>query len=568
MTRYEKYHDWGDLEVDAGLAFDIGYLYLQPCILHPPENCDIFLDVFEESNSTCALAEKERLVALQENMKVMNKWRDLKNLQEEKGQFSPYCGFSARTRVDPNLLNDFNMATNGNGDDVPSAGGGDLPVPDLRTMEELCQPTLNGRGGPISPIAIQATDFRLKNDMIQQAKAVNTACYVQNRVLVTKPHNKTPYELLHGRTPSIGFMRPFGCPVTIINTLDPLGKFVGKVDEGFLVGYSVNSKSFKVFNSRTHIVQETLHVNFLENKPNLAGNQTNLSAGFQDKFNAEKAGEEGDQQYVLFPVWSSGSRNPQNNEEDDAFDGNKHDFDTEKPESEVIISSSISAQSKKQDDMTKKEAKGKSPIESVTGYKDLNVEFEDFSNNNSNEVNADGSIVPTVGQNSLDNTNTFSAVGPSNDAVSPAYEKSSFIDASQLPDDPDMPKLKDITYSDDEDVVGAEADFNNLESSIPEEPKRVHQALKDPSWIEAMQEELLQFKMQKVWVLVDLPHGKKPLEEGIDYEEVFAPIARIEAIRLFLAYASFMGFMVYQMDVKSAFLYETIEEEVYVYQPP
>nr|GFD13059.1 putative ribonuclease H-like domain-containing protein [Tanacetum cinerariifolium] len=104
-----------------------------------------------------------------------------------------------------------------------------------------------------------------------------------------------------------------------------------------------------------------------------------------------------------------------------------------------------------------------------------------------------------------------------------------------------------------------------------EEPKRVHQALKDPSWIEAMQEELLQFKMQKVWILVDLPHGKRAIgtkwvyrnkkdergivvrnearlvaqgytqEEGSDYEEVFAPVARIEAIRLFLAYASFMG---------------------------
>nr|GEY56025.1 retrovirus-related Pol polyprotein from transposon TNT 1-94 [Tanacetum cinerariifolium] len=103
------------------------------------------------------------------------------------------------------------------------------------------------------------------------AEAVNTACYVQNRILVTKPHNKTPYELLLGRSPSIGFMRPFGCPVTILNTLDPLGKFDGKADEGFMVGYSVNSKAFRVFNSRTKIVQETLHINFLENKPNVSG---------------------------------------------------------------------------------------------------------------------------------------------------------------------------------------------------------------------------------------------------------------------------------------------------------
>ncbi|GJR45500.1 putative ribonuclease H-like domain-containing protein [Tanacetum coccineum] len=113
-----------------------------------------------------------------------------------------------------------------------------------------------------------------------------------------------------------------------------------------------------------------------------------------------------------------------------------------------------------------------------------------------------------------------------------------------------------------------------------------------------MQEELLQFQLQKVWTLVNLPNGKRAIgtkwvfrnkkdergivvrnkarlaaqgytqEEGIDYDEVFAPVARIEAIRLFLAYASFMGFIIYQMDVKSAFLYGTIEEEVYVCQPP
>ncbi|GJT05938.1 putative ribonuclease H-like domain-containing protein [Tanacetum coccineum] len=131
-----------------------------------------------------------------------------------------------------------------------------------------------------------------------------------------------------------------------------------------------------------------------------------------------------------------------------------------------------------------------------------------------------------------------------------------------------------------------------------EEPKRISQALRDPTWVEAMQEELLQFKLQKVWILVDLPKGHRAIgtkwvyrnkkdergivirnkarlvaqghtqEEGIDYDEVFAPVARIEAIRIFLAYASYMGFMVYQMDVKSAFLYGQIEEEVYVCQPP
>nr|GFB30491.1 hypothetical protein [Tanacetum cinerariifolium] len=100
-----------------------------------------------------------------------------------------------------------------------------------------------------------------------------------------------------------------------------------------------------------------------------------------------------------------------------------------------------------------------------------------------------------------------------------------------------------------------------------EEPKRVHQALKDPSWIEAMQEELLQNKKDERGIVVRnkarLVAQGHTQEEGIYYEEVFAPVARIEAIRLFLAYASFIGFMVYQMDVKSAFLSGTIEEEVY-----
>ncbi|GKA34593.1 putative ribonuclease H-like domain-containing protein [Tanacetum coccineum] len=105
------------------------------------------------------------------------------------------------------------------------------------------------------------------------AEAVSTACYVQNRVLVTKPYNKIPYELLHGRPHSISFMGPFGCPVTILNTLDPLGKFDRKANEGFFVGYSINSKAFRVFNTRTRKVKENLHITFLENKPNVAGSK-------------------------------------------------------------------------------------------------------------------------------------------------------------------------------------------------------------------------------------------------------------------------------------------------------
>ncbi|GJR74592.1 ribonuclease H-like domain-containing protein [Tanacetum coccineum] len=103
------------------------------------------------------------------------------------------------------------------------------------------------------------------------AEAVSTACYVLNRVLVTKPHNKTPYELLTGKLPIISYIRPFGCHVTILNTIDHLGKFARKSDEGFLVGYSLQSKAFRVYNLETKRVEENLHITFSENKPNVAG---------------------------------------------------------------------------------------------------------------------------------------------------------------------------------------------------------------------------------------------------------------------------------------------------------
>nr|GEU75509.1 putative ribonuclease H-like domain-containing protein [Tanacetum cinerariifolium] len=396
----------------------------------------------------------------------------------------------------------------------------------------------NPKGGKISrkgKIRIGKLDF----DDVYFVKELKFNLFsVSWMVLVTKHQNKTPYELLHGRTPSIGFMRPFGCPVTILNTLDFLGKFYRKVDEGFLVGYSVSSKAFRVFNSRTRIVQETLHVNFMENKPNvagsgptwlfdidtltktmnyhlvIAGNQSNPSAGVQEQFDAEKAREESDQHY-------------------------EPEFEGRKPECEVNVSPSR--------------------------YRNLSAEFENFSDNSINEDNDASTLVPAVGKISPNSTNTFIVAGPSNATASPTHKKSSCIDTFQLPDDPNMPELEEITYSNDEDDVGAEADFNNLETSITVSPIPITKVHKDHHVTQIIGDLSLATQTRSMTrVAKDQGHTQ---EDGIDYEEVFTPVARIEAITLFLAYASFMGFMVYQMDVKSAFLYGTIKEEVYVCQP-
>ncbi|GJY78601.1 putative ribonuclease H-like domain-containing protein [Tanacetum coccineum] len=222
------------------------------------------------------------------------------------------------------------------------------------------------------------------------AEAVNTACYVLNRVLVTKPQMKTPYEILMGRSPNISFMRPFGCPLTILNTLDQLGKFDGKSEEGYLLGYSTSSKGFRVYNRPQFSIQRT----------RTAGQEVPLSS-----------------------------------EEQALHDELLNAFEKEKRRIAL--------------------EKGKECVNSTFTLSTANTASQ-----------------------STGNTPTDS--------------------------DDDVPK----------------------------------------------------------------DGGTDKQEEGVDYDEVFAPVARIEAIRLFLAFASFMGFIVYQMDVKSAFLYGNITEEVYVKQPP
>nr|GEZ09112.1 hypothetical protein [Tanacetum cinerariifolium] len=309
-------------------------------------------------------------------------------------------------------------------------------------------------------------------------------------IKVTRPRNayqvvtksKSPIQMHINRNPSSRTSnsppRVNVVPVPVVSVVQGNMSYLSDFDElneGY-VSFRGNPKGVKITSKGTgptwlfDIDSLTRTMNY---QPVYAGNQTNTGAGFQDNFDAEKAGEEVDQSYMIFPVWSTGYRDL-NAEFQDCSENSSN----EKPESKVILSPSSSAQSKEQDDKIQKEAKGKSHVESVTGYRDLNAEFQDCSENSSNEVNAASSTVPTVGQNSLNITNTFSVVGPLNDDVSPTYRQTSDIDASQLPDDLDMPGLKDIIYSDDEDVVGAEADFNNLESSIPVKNKREKDKIK------------------------------------------------------------------------------------------
>ncbi|GJZ92670.1 putative ribonuclease H-like domain-containing protein, partial [Tanacetum coccineum] len=305
------------------------------------------------------------------------------------------------------------------------------------------------------------------------AKAVNTACYVQNRVLVIKPHNKTPYELFLGRKHALSFMRPFGCPVTILNTLDHLGKFDEKADEGFFVGYFTNSKAYRVFNNRTRIVEENLHVKFSEETPNIARNGPNW----------------------LFDI--------------DAL--------------------TISMNYK--------------PV--VAGIKLMVMQNEDIEVPNTEE--------PRVNQEqdaNVNNTKDINTVSPTVNA--PDIENNA-VDENIVYgciDDPNMPNLEEIVYFDDDEEVGAKADMNNLATNMPVSPIPTTSVYKDhpleqiigdihstPQTRRMTKNVTEHVEPKKVYINKKddrdiVVKNKARLvaqgytqEEGIDYDEVFAPVS-------------------------------------------
>ncbi|GKC67489.1 putative ribonuclease H-like domain-containing protein, partial [Tanacetum coccineum] len=292
----------------------------------------------------------------------------------------------------------------------------------------------------------------------------------------------------------------------------------------------MNSKAFRVLNSRTRIVKEALHITFLENKPNVAGrNQSNGSAGTKACDNARKAGKKivPDQEYILLPLLTSDlslSKGPKDSP-DARFKptGKEEQKDAEDPKNEDS---------------------------EVPNIEEPRVNQEkDESVNSTNNINTVSSTVNTasIEDNAIDENRVYGCK-----------------------DDPNMPNLEEIVYSGDDEDVGTEADMTNLDTHIPVSPiltTRIHKDHPVKQIIRDIHSTPQTRRMTKHVTNHVEPKKGYTQEEGIDYDEVFAPVARIEAIRLFLAYASFKDFVVYQMDVKSAFLYGKIEEEVYVYQP-
>ncbi|GJR73022.1 retrovirus-related pol polyprotein from transposon TNT 1-94 [Tanacetum coccineum] len=302
------------------------------------------------------------------------------------------------------------------------------------------------------------------------AEAVNTACYVQNRVLVVKPHNKTPYELFRGRTPALSFMRPFGCHVTILNTLDYLGKFDGKSDEGFFVGYSLNSDGPKwLFD----IDVLTKSMNYV---PVVAGTNSNDFIGTEESIGAGHSSKEtgSSQDYILMPLWKDGS----------LFDSSS------KNASNFLVM--------------------------------LERRMMKVTNVNTSSLNIN-IVSPTVTTAPLEATHTD------------FFDDETEMDMSNITNTYPVSSTQNTRIHKDHPLTQIIRDIMS--------PPQTRRMSRNVTEHEAIQEELLQFKLQKVWVLVDLPKGKRAIgtkwifrnkkdERGI----VIRNKARL-------------------MDVKSAFLY-------------
>ncbi|GJR07207.1 putative ribonuclease H-like domain-containing protein [Tanacetum coccineum] len=385
------------------------------------------------------------------------------------------------------------------------------------------------------------------------AESVNIACYNTN----------------------FKFMRPFGYPVTILNTIDHLGKFDGKADKGFFVGYSLNNKAFRVFNSRTRIVEENLHIRFSESTPNVA------KSGPDWLFDIDALTRTMNYEPIVAGTQSNGFTDSKSSHDDRSKplsdDGKKVDEDPRKDsesndqekEDNVNSTNNVNVASTNEVNVVGAKTRIELPIDpNMPALEDISI--FDFTRNDE-----DNGVVANM--NNLDTTIQVSPIPTSRIHKDHPFDQV-IGDLQSTTQTRNMSKnLKEHGFV---STIQQRTNHKDIQNCLfacflsKEEPKKVIYALKDPSWIEAMQEELLQFKLQEDEKGIVIRNKARLVaqgytqEEGIDYDKVFSHVARIEAIRLFLAYASFKDFVVYQIDIKSVFLYGKIEEEVYVCQPP
>nr|GEV96104.1 hypothetical protein [Tanacetum cinerariifolium] len=400
------------------------------------------------------------------------------------------------------------------------------------------------------------------------AEAITTACYTQNHSIIHRRFNKTPYELIQGRKPNISYLHVFGAVCCPKNDHEDIGKLGAKGDIGFFIGYYATSVAYIVYNRRTKKIMETMNVTFDELSA-MDFEQNSLRPGLQSLTSEQISSE-------LELVYAPSTMTPQRPSERDLdilFEPLHNEYLGGRPSEAPRIIPAAPQQ-------------GNHTLSPTTSAADdvPNAMFKGDLFVNPFATPSTKSVVSSTLYVDPSNMHTFYQPYPHN------YQWTKDHPLEKVIGEPSRPVLKRNQLKTDGDMC-----IYALTVSILE-PKSVKKALTDPVWIESMQEELHQFIRLDVWELVSSPDGIKPLtlkwlfnkhdeenmvirnktrlvmrgyrqKEGIYFEESFAPVAWMEAIRIFLAYTTHKGFTVYQMDVKTAFLHGSLKEDVYVCQP-
>ncbi|GJV22177.1 retrovirus-related pol polyprotein from transposon TNT 1-94 [Tanacetum coccineum] len=419
------------------------------------------------------------------------------------------------------------------------------------------------------------------------AKAIATTCFTQNRSLVIPRHEKTPYHIINGRKPSVKFFHIFGSLCYIVRDGENLDKMKEKGDACIFVGYSTQSRAYRVYNKRTRVIVETIYVNFDElplmasdhvssdpvpQCPTMALEQDSLSPGPQSQENVPQAAETVTTSNVLdllfslmfdellngtTPVVSKSSAV----HADDAHDKRQQQNTTQS--STTTVATDIPPLIIKTTSETTSQALTQAPtvnaneniIQAETNKEYAQVDKDEFINIFSKPVQDRGETSSLHVDSSY--MNTFYQRHPSEHH----WIKDHLLE--QVIRNPSQ----SIRTRRQLETNGEMCMFALTMSQT--KPKNIKETMADSAWIEAMQEEIHQFDRLDVWELVDRPLCKNGYaqKEGIDFEESFAPVARLEVVQLFVAYAAHKSFPVYQMDVKTSFIYRHLKEEVYINQP-
>ncbi|GJU15916.1 putative ribonuclease H-like domain-containing protein [Tanacetum coccineum] len=387
---------------------------------------------------------------------------------------------------------------------------------------------------------------------------IATACYTQNRTIIHHRFDKTPYELINGRKPYISFLHVFGALCYPKNDREDIRKLGAKGDIGFFIGYSANSCSYREYNQRTKKIMETINVTFDELSA-MTFEQSSLRPRLQSMTSRQISSRLG----LTYAPKTITTLQPTEGELDLLFEAMYDDYIggqlSAAPRTIPAAHAPQVLQSPTETTTTADTAP--TPTNSLS----LETSIPSTSQNvNELETQPHGQPQPALIADNMSNTmfddNTF--VNPFATPSTSVADSSSSYDSR-----PSRPVLIRNQLRSDDDMCMYALTVSTME------PKNVNEAMIDPAWIESMQEELLQFKRLDVWALVPLSDHTRLVvrgyrqEEGIDFEESFAPVARIEAIRIFLAYAAHKSFTVFQMEVKTTFLNGTLKEDVYMCLP-